>query len=133
MSVKSPVTTHVLDTTNGCAAAGVAVLLHYAEKSENALDSTAWSLVGSGQTDQDGRCGALLLSENGSRKPGYEAGARPGLYKLTFLTGAYFEKKGLSPFFPYAEIVFKVKDVPDHHYHVPVIINPYSYSTYRGT
>ena len=104
----SGITTHVLDTSRGRPAAGVPVVL------ERAVDSR-WEPVGRGTTDADGRVGDLLS-------------ARPedGRYRLTFDTGAY------SRFYPEVSVTFVVED-GDEHYHVPLLLSPFGYSTYRGS
>ncbi|KAJ3269285.1 hypothetical protein HDV01_001614 [Terramyces sp. JEL0728] len=116
--MKSHITTHVLDTSNGCAAKDVNISLYY-------YDSN-WTLLGSGKTNTDGRIQTLLL-ENGQPKP-----LQKGLYKLTFDIKSYYSKYGVEPFFPAAEVQFQVQDV-DRHYHVPLVITPFAYNTYRGT
>jgi 5-hydroxyisourate hydrolase len=107
----SPVTTHVLDTSHGRPAAGVEVTL------EQGPD---WSEVGSGRTGEDGR-----LAELGSL-------AAPGTYRLRFATGAYFEAAGTPAFFPEVAIQFSVER-PGEHFHVPLLLSPFGYSTYRGS
>ena len=110
----SQITTHVLDTARGCPAAGVPVLL------ERARDS-AWQLVGRGVTDADGRAGELLA-----------AAPEAGRYRLTFDTGAYFRAAGEPGFYPEVTVTFTVGSV-DQHYHVPLLLSPFGYSTYRGS
>lgn len=107
----SPITTHVLDTAQGRPAAGVAVTLER---------GPAWTEVGSGRTGDDGR-----LKELG---PADVAGA----YRLRFDTGAYFEAAGTRAFFPEVTVQFTVER-PDEHHHVPLLLSPFGYSTYRGS
>ena len=107
----SPVTTHVLDTSHGRPAAGVQVTL------EQGPD---WSEVGSGRTGEDGR-----LAELGSP-------AGPGLYRLRFATGPYFEAADTPAFFPEVAVQFSVER-PEEHFHVPLLLSPFGYSTYRGS
>ena len=113
----SAITTHILDTAKGRPAAGVQVLLeHRAEGGE-------WHPIGSGATDGDGRLRAL-----------YPEGKTlmPGLYRLKFDTGGYFESQGVDAFYPEVVVVFEA--VPDEtHYHVPLLLAPFGFSTYRGT
>ena len=104
----SGITTHVLDTARGCPAAGVPVVL------ERAVTS-GWQPVGRGTTDADGRVGDLL-----SGRP------EDGRYRLTFDTGAY------SRFYPEVTVTFVVEGSEDH-YHVPLLLSPFGYSTYRGS
>jgi 5-hydroxyisourate hydrolase len=109
------VSTHVLDTASGQPAAGVPVTLSRRE------DTGAWNVVGSGITDQDGRVKEL------SSDP-IEAGD----YRLEFDTAPYFKVAGTAAFFPEVLVVFRVID-PSAHHHVPLLLSPFGYSTYRGT
>ncbi len=113
----SAITTHVLDTSEGRPAGGVPVRLEAQE------EGGGWRELGAGSTDSDGRLRNLLPG-------GY--GLRPGLYRLTFDTAAYFEARGVSGFYPHVAIVFTVQD-PGQHYHVPLLLSPFGYSTYRGS
>jgi len=110
----SGITTHVLDTARGCPAAGVPVIL------ERAVDSR-WQPVGRGTTDADGRARDLLLSAPAA-----------GRYRLTFDTNAYFRGVGEAGFYPEVSVTFVV-DHGDDHYHVPLLLSPFGYSTYRGS
>jgi len=116
MTMTSPITTHVLDTARGRPADGVGVLL------EARSGSDSWSELARGVTDADGRLRELLP---GGRLP-------PGIYRLTFDTGAYFRARGVQCFYPSVAVVFEVKDADEHH-HVPLLLSPYGYSTYRGS
>jgi 5-hydroxyisourate hydrolase len=112
----SPITTHVLDTSRGRPAVGVAIRL------ERRDGAGAYAAVGSGVTDSDGRLRTLL-----------EAGTLTvGVYRLTFDTGAYFDALGTPGFYPEASITFSVLRA-DEHYHVPLLLNPFGFSTYRGS
>jgi 5-hydroxyisourate hydrolase len=114
--MSSKITTHVLDTSRGRPAAGIAVTLE-------AHDPKAgWAVVGRGTTDGDGRLKTLL--------PDGQA-LTPGFYRLTFAVGAYFRIDGAPHFYPEIPIVFEVK--ADEHHHVPLLLSPYGYSTYRGS
>ncbi len=116
MSTRSPITTHVLDTALGRPAAGVPVTLSRAR-------GDAFEPLAERTTDADGRVGDLLA-------PGSLA---PGTYRIRFATAGYFASVGVEQFFyPYAEITFIVHD-PNQHYHVPLLLNPFGYSTYRGS
>ncbi|MEZ0449334.1 hydroxyisourate hydrolase [Cellulomonas sp. ICMP 17802] len=109
----SQLTTHVLDTALGRPAVGVPV----------ALDSwvaDAWVPVGSGVTDADGRARSLAPDA-----------VAPGRYRFTFDTAAYFAATGQAAFHPEVAVVFDVVD--DSHYHVPLLLSPFAYSTYRGS
>jgi len=110
----SGITTHVLDTARGCPAVGVPVVL------ERALDS-GWQRVGHGTSDADGRVRDLLASAPGD-----------GRYRLTFDTGAYFRSVGEAGFYPEVSVTFVVAGGQDH-YHVPLLLSPFGYSTYRGS
>jgi len=116
MPAASPITTHVLDTSQGRPAAGVEVQL--ARRSTD----NRWEVVASGVTDADGRIADLL-------SPGALAA---GVYCLTFATGAYFKRQGIATFYPTVAIEFQIV-VPSEHYHVPLLVSPFGYSTYRGS
>ncbi|HXM73625.1 MAG TPA: hydroxyisourate hydrolase [Candidatus Dormibacteraeota bacterium] len=109
------VSTHVLDTADGRPAAGVPVTLSHREA------TGAWEVVGNGITDADGRVREL------SAVP-LEAGD----YRLEFDTATYFKVAGMDAFYPEVLVVFKVTD-PGAHHHVPLLLSPFGYSTYRGT
>jgi len=110
------ITTHVLDTSIGRPAAGVAVTL---ERREGA----AWQHVGVGATDADGRVQSLLPPDRS---------AAPGHYRLTFAVAAYFAARGVASFYPEVTVVFDVRDAAQH-YHVPLLLSPFGYTTYRGS
>lgn len=110
------ISTHVLDTANGRPADGVRVTLERAGADE------AWTALYSGATDADGRIPHML-------DPG--AGG-PGVYRIRFDTGAYFERRGTPAFHPHAEITFTVTD-PGEHHHVPLLVSPFGFTTYRGS
>lgn len=112
----SGITTHVLDTARGRPAHGVPVLLEVKE-------GDAWRELGRAATDADGRARQLLPQ-------GVALAA--GVYRLTFLTGTYFDGLGIEGFYSEVTIVFSVRD-PDQHYHVPLLLSPFGYSTYRGS
>lgn len=113
----SAITTHILDTAKGRPAAGVAVLL------ERRGDSGAWESISRGTTDLEGRLKTLY--PDGSRLD-------EGVYRLTFDTGRYFERLGTATFYPEVSVVFETV-TGETHYHVPLLISPFGYSTYRGT
>jgi 5-hydroxyisourate hydrolase len=112
----SAITTHVLDTARGCPAAGVVVVLEIEQ-------AGAWREIGRGVTDADGRVKALLA-------PGTPLSA--GVHRLTFATGAYFLGQDVAAFYPEVKVVFTVTD-PARHHHVPLLLSPFGYSTYRGS
>lgn len=112
----SGITTHVLDTAAGRPAAGVAVKLEV-------RSGERWVTLAERATDADGRARDLMA--NGSRLDA-------GTYRLTFATGPYFAARGQAAFFPEASIVFEIQDATQH-YHVPLLLSPFGYSTYRGS
>jgi 5-hydroxyisourate hydrolase len=111
----SQLTTHILDTTKGRPAAGVTIALY-----ESAGNN--WHEIARGTTNADGRIPDLL--------PQTQI-LTPGVYKLKFFTQEYFERDGLTNFYPFVEICFTIADAS--HYHVPLLLNPFGYSTYRGS
>ena len=113
----SAITTHVLDTSLGCPARGMEVVLDRRNPDES------WTEVGRGHTSADGRL-TSLMSDQGL--------LAAGIYRLKFLTGAYFASQGVSGFYPAVEVQFLV-DKPAGHYHVPLLLSPFGYSTYRGS
>ena len=115
----SAISTHVLDTSQGRPAAGVAVTLEIARDG----DADSWEPHGGGETDADGRVKNLLPAG---------AALAATRYRLTFDTGAYFAARGVESFYPSVAIVFRVRDASQHH-HVPLLLNPFGYSTYRGS
>lgn len=113
----SAITTHVLDTSAGRPAGGVRITLHAAG------DGGEWRKLAEGRTNDDGRVSDLL-------DDGFELSA--GDYSLRFETGEYFRSQGTETFYPHACIHFHIKD-PTEHYHVPLLLSPHGYSTYRGS
>ncbi|MEZ4237302.1 MAG: hydroxyisourate hydrolase [Myxococcota bacterium] len=115
MSDRGSISTHVLDLVRGGPAQAVPVRLER-------QDGEGWALVTEGRTDGDGRIGGLV--------PKGEAVA--GTYRIRFDTGAWFQATGTVGFYPYVEVVFVVA-AGGGHYHVPLLLGPYGYSTYRGS
>lgn len=113
----STITTHVLDTATGRPASGVLLKLEL-----EAADDT-WKQIGKGATDEDGRAKDLLPS-------GYSL--HSGVYRLVFDTETYFAGQGIEGFYREVSIVFVIHD-PTQHYHVPLLLSPFGYSTYRGS
>jgi len=111
----SQVTTHILDTTRGLPAASVSITLY--EKA-----GLEWIEVASGITDHDGRIKDLL-------KPNILLPM--GTYKMHFAVKEYFKIQGMEAFYPFVEIVFDIRS--NEHYHIPLLLNPFGYSTYRGS
>ncbi len=112
---RSPITVHALDTSRGKPAGGLAVTLEQAEGKE-------WRKIASAKTDDQGRIEALLPE-------GKSLSA--GVYRLTFDTGAYFAASKTRTFYPHVVVTFQIDD-PKEHYHVPLTLSPFGYSTYRG-
>jgi 5-hydroxyisourate hydrolase len=104
--------THVLDASAGRPAAGVAVTLER-------RDGNGWQELARGTTDGDGRIGAL-------GEPG------TGVHRITFNSGGYFAERGVATFYPQVSVVFEITEPAEHH-HVPLLLSPYAYSTYRGS
>lgn len=111
------ISTHVLDVATGKPAARLAVRL------ERSTGSGEWTLLAASHTDSDGRC-AQLLPEN--------ATLDPGMYRLTFDTAKYQATNHIEPLYPFIEITFHVRD-GDSHFHLPLLLSPYGYTTYRGS
>jgi 5-hydroxyisourate hydrolase len=112
----SAITTHVLDTSVGRPAAGVPVVLERE-------DRDSWLVVGRGVTDQDGRLRSLMPE---GTPPG------TGRYRLTFHTKSYHDRTGALAFYPVVVVVFDTA-AGESHYHVPLLLSPFGYSTYRGS
>src|ERR1700752_3876969 len=113
----SPITPHILDVASGIPGAGISVVL------ERKTDSAGWHQIGEGTSDADGRVGDILSSEEAFLA---------GQYRLIFDTGAYFELRDTEAFFPQVTISFIVKDTLQH-YHVPLLLSPFGFTTYRGS
>lgn len=113
----SAITTHVLDTARGRPAAGIPVRL------EQRSRGGEWQAIGRGDTDEDGRLRSL-----------YPDGAplTAGVYRITFQTQGYFESLGVAAFYPEVVVVFETAP-GETHYHVPLLIGPFGFTTYRGT
>ncbi|VDO65188.1 unnamed protein product [Heligmosomoides polygyrus] len=109
------ISSHVLDTVPGDPAAGVALIAYILQNDE-------WKQIGETFTGQDGR--VPWVSPNFA--------LIKGTYKLWFGIGDYYKSQDTESFYPYAEVVFKVNDA-SRHYHVPLTLSPYAYSTYRGS
>jgi 5-hydroxyisourate hydrolase / 2-oxo-4-hydroxy-4-carboxy-5-ureidoimidazoline decarboxylase len=110
------ITTHVLDTSRGCPGAGMGVVL-------DVRNGDSWSRVGQGTTDANGRLTTLAANQS----------MIAGDYRLTFDTGGYLRARGVADaFFPDVTITFTVADASAH-FHVPLLLSPFGYSTYRGS
>nr|XP_046251236.1 5-hydroxyisourate hydrolase-like isoform X2 [Scatophagus argus] len=113
----SPLTTHVLNTADGIPAARMALSLHRLDSKQ-----MIWNLLSVGTTNEDGRCPGLVSRQ----------AFIPGMYKLRFETGPYWETVGQTSFYPYVEVVFTISD-PEQRFHLPLLMSRFSYSTYRGS
>lgn len=114
---KYQLSSHILDISTGKPAPDVNVRLMMQEK------SGSWKLVNTQKTDANGRIGTFLPNEAGV--------AHDGTYKLIFETTPYFQNQGLKSFYPYVEVNFNIEG--EKHYHVPITLSAYGYSTYRGS
>ncbi|CAD6892975.1 unnamed protein product [Tilletia controversa] len=150
----SPITCHVLDSSIGLPAPGVRVYLELVDvpagsatlagdnQAELQAATAGSSAVGaasggereggaqarvlvSGETNNDGRCTTLLEPST--------ALIGGATYKIRFETSAYFRARGVDAFYPYVEIPFTLSDPPAKHYHIPLLLAPFSYTTYRGS
>jgi len=110
----SQLTTHILDTTRGKPAPGITIILYRGENDE-------WTEIARGVTNADGRIADLLKTEK----------LEHCIHKMRFETKDYFDSHQIKTFYPYVEIIFDITS--DEHYHVPLLLNPFGYSTYRGS
>ena len=113
---KYQLSSHILDITKGQPATNVKIGLSKKDKSGK------WMAVDEKQTDKNGRITDFLKEEKGVN--------HQGIYKLTYYTAPYFQSLGQESFYPFIEVVFELKD--NNHYHVPITLSAYGYSTYRG-
>ncbi|MDQ3682194.1 MAG: hydroxyisourate hydrolase [Bacteroidota bacterium] len=127
----STITTHILDTSIGKPAEGIAIILYRGGKDARLNDARPtdssgravgqeWEEIARTKTNADGRA-TDLTNKN----------LDPTIYKLRFETKDYFDKNRVSTFYPYVEIIFEISD--SEHYHVPLLLNAFGYSTYRGS
>ena len=112
---KFQLSSHILDITSGKPASGVKITLSKKDKNDN------WITVDEKNTDVNGRI-KDFLKQDGTNNT--------GIYKLTFHTSPYFKSLGQKSFYPFVEVVFELVD--NEHYHVPITLSPFGYSTYRG-
>lgn len=122
-NIKSPITTHVLDTATGKPAANIPVKLYQKNNQE-------WDFITQGVTNDDGRITDWIKPESNT-----ENKIEFGIYKLVFELDAYTNKTLNSQddlaFYPLAEICFRLQD--NKHHHIPLLLSPFGYSTYRGS
>ena len=121
----SGISTHILDIAQGKPAAGVLVQLERFGAGNHAFSGFTgqlWSSITEATTDADGRCRPVLPEDK----------VIPGIYRLTFVTGPYFKQLGQPTLYPEITITFSV--APDQRsYHIPLLLSPFGYSTYRGS
>ena len=113
---KYQLSSHILDISQGKPAPNVKIALSKQDKNQN------WVLIDGKYTDNNGRIKDFLKEESNKNNN--------GVYKLTFYITPYFEKLKQKTFYPFIEVVFEIKDT--QHYHIPITLSPYGYSTYRG-
>ncbi len=114
---KYQLSSHILDISTGKPAPNVNVRLMMQEK------TGSWKLLNTQKTDANGRIGTFLSNDASVN--------HDGTYKLIFETTPYFQDKGLKSFYPYVEVNFNIEG--EQHYHVPITLSAYGYSTYRGS
>ena len=108
---------HILDITKGMPATDVKITL------QKQIQNNQWQMLAEKQTDKNGRVSDFL--------PQTEGTDNIGVYKLKFYVEPYFQSQQTDTFYPYIEVVFEIKD--NKHYHVPITLSPFGYSTYRGS
>jgi len=116
----SQITTHVLDTTKGLPAQYVPITLYQQVEDES---GHSWKALANGNTNEDGRIANLLAED---------VILPAGIYRMHFDTQHYFKLNGEKGFYPYVDIVFELDD-KGNHYHIPLLLTAYGYSTYRGS
>lgn len=107
---------HILDISKGLPVSGVKIKLEKYSK-----QSKVWTFVEEKNTDPNGRISDFLPSKKDNL----------GIFKLTYYTSEYFKKNNVESFYPFIEVVFEIRD--NKHYHVPITLSAYGYSTYRGS
>lgn len=111
----SPITTHILDTHRGCPASGVSIELRK-------LTPEGFVVLTKKNTNADGRIPDLLP----------KGSLEPGVYQMQFDTKSYHASLGIQGFYPEVVVCFEIQNI-DQHYHIPLLISPFGYSTYRGS
>jgi len=112
----SRISTHILDLARGKPATGIPVQLEFEDASGN------WRTLNSMHTDNDGRCAQLLANSELS----------PGVYRLRFETAGYFAQQNVASLYPFVEVTFQVRG-GESSFHIPLLLSPAGYTTYRGT
>lgn len=120
----SKITTHILDTTKGKPAEGVTIILYGGENDARLNNEVGqeWTELARGKTNTDGRIADMLDKDDPLHY---------GIYKMRFETKDYFDKSQVKTFYPYVEIIFEIDAA--QHYHIPLLLSPFGYSTYRGS
>jgi 5-hydroxyisourate hydrolase len=113
----SAITSHVLDTAAGKPANGIVVVIEIGQGPDH------WVELARGVTDDDGRIGQFV--------PPFSP-LKSGLYRLRFFTAAYFAAVGVHAFYPEVAVIVQIND-PAQHYHIPLLLSPFGYTTYRGS
>ena len=145
-ATKPPVTCHILDTTSGQPARGVTCSIYHVKATggESGFEINETTPFAAAKTNEDGRIGSWIFAPEPSNR-GFlkelgivESGSSlewqklvPGIYKIRFQTARYFAGENKPCFFPFVEILFEVTE--DRHYHIPLLLSNYAYSTYRGS
>ncbi|CAG8750957.1 22685_t:CDS:2 [Cetraspora pellucida] len=124
---RGPITCHVLDSARGIPGKNIEVLL---ECQQNSVDKE-WITISKTKTNEDGRCSDLVSPDYRIQLIKSEEDCK-AIYRITFFTTPYFKSFGEESFYPFVQVVFQIKD-PTQHYHVPLLIAPFSYTTYRGS
>jgi len=127
MTSKGPITCHVLDSSRGMPGRNIQVKLEVRDIFHKTEIET-WKVIGQTYTNDDGRCPNLVSSD-------YKISLNDNssaIYRITFYTSKYFDELGQKSFYPYVQVIFEIVD-PNQHYHVPLLISPFSYTTYRGS
>ncbi|SCW04303.1 LAFE_0H10572g1_1 [Lachancea fermentati] len=143
---RPPVTCHILDTTTGCPASNVICSIYKIDMKENedTMDTTSVEPFALARTNEDGRVPSWVFNPDPTKRAELEAlgiskaGSTlrwdvlcPGVYKVRFQTGKYFARQDKKCFFPIVDIIFEVSDT--RHYHIPLLLSNYGYTTYRGS
>jgi 5-hydroxyisourate hydrolase len=112
----SQITTHVLDTSLGKPAEGIWISL------ERSVNKNRWEEIASGMTNGDGRIDNFMSQDQE---------VPSGIYRMRFDTRSYFERLNIKGFYPEVPVVFELSN--KGHYHIPLLLSPFGYSTYRGS
>lgn len=118
------ITTHILDTSKGNPASGITIILYHGGNDARLNDAVGqeWTEINRGKTNTDGRIQDFVKKDTLLQE---------GLYKMRFETKDYFDKQQVKTFYPYVEIIFEIES--NQHYHIPLLLNPFGYTTYRGS